>query len=285
MLKISVPATSANVGPGFDVFGLAIEMRNEFIFKDAESFDDDNLIYYAYKRTYQRLGLEPEPISVENVAVVPMARGLGSSSTCIVAGVAAALYKIKGEINKDFLLEIATDLEGHPDNVAPAIYGHFVVSVMDEGSVYYTVHKLHEDLRFIAIIPDFELATEKAREILPGTISRSDAIFNVSRACLLIPALENMDEEKIRVGLNDRFHQPYRKGLIPGYEEVVKAADKLGAIGCYLSGAGPTIMAVVNKNDESTINELSNYIKSSFPSWRAETYEIDKSGILFEEVD
>ena len=135
MLRISVPATSANIGPGFDVFGLAIEMKNEFLFSHADSFEEDNLVYQAYKRTYERLGLEPEPIKVEINAEVPMARGLGSSSTCVVAGVAAALYRIRGEINKDFLLDIATDIEGHPDNVAPAIYGNLVVSVMDESKV------------------------------------------------------------------------------------------------------------------------------------------------------
>lgn len=280
MLRISVPATSANIGPGFDVFGLAIEMKNEFVFNEADSFEEDNLVIQAYKRTYERLGLEPEPIKVEIIAEVPMARGLGSSSTCVVAGVAAALYRIRGEIVKDFLLEIATDIEGHPDNVAPAIYGNLVVSVMDEGKVYYTIHNLHDDLKFLTIIPDFELATEKAREILPGIISRADGIYNVSRACLLVPALEVLDEEKIKVGLKDRFHEPYRKSLIPGYDEVKKAAIKLGAIGCYLSGAGPTMMCITKSDNTEVYEGLSEYLKSAFPSWQINSFKIDKKGIV-----
>lgn len=280
MLRISVPATSANIGPGFDVFGLAIEMKNEFVFNEADSFEEDNLVIQAYKRTYERLGLEPEPIKVEIIAEVPMARGLGSSSTCVVAGVAAALYRIRGEIVKDFLLEIATDIEGHPDNVAPAIYGNLVVSVMDEGKVYYTIHNLHDDLKFLTIIPDFELATEKAREILPGIISRADGIYNVSRACLLVPALEVLDEEKIKVGLKDRFHEPYRKSLIPGYDEVKKAAIKLGAIGCYLSGAGPTMMCITKSDNTEVYESLSEYLKSAFPSWQINSFKIDKKGIV-----
>ena len=151
---------------------------------------------------------------------------------------------------------------------------------MDESKVYYTIHKLHDDLKFLTIIPDFELATEKAREILPGVISRADGIYNVSRACLLVPALEVLDEQKIRVGLKDRFHEPYRKSLIPGYDEVKKAAIKLGAIGCYLSGAGPTMMCITTADNTAVFDGLSEYLKSAFPSWQINAFNIDKKGIV-----
>ena len=277
MFKVQVPATSANVGPGFDSFGLALTIYNTFIFRRSRNFKDNNLVYEAFKRTFEYLNLDLVPISVQIKSTVPSTRGLGSSSTCIVAGVYAALYKIYGEIDKDLALKIATDVEGHPDNVAPAIFGGFAISLMDEGKIYHRNFELHDDLQFIAVIPNFVVRTRDARRVLPESISLGDGIFNVSRAALLVPALQELDKNLIRVSLEDKFHQPYRKTLINGYNDIESKAYEFGSLGVYLSGAGPSIMVLADKNSQ-TYMKLKGYLGVKFKSWRVEKLFLEKNG-------
>ncbi len=283
MIKIRVPATSANVGPGFDVFGLAVKLYNEFTFRDSNKFKDNNLVYYAYKETFKELGKELIPVSIHISSGIPMTRGLGSSSTCIVAGVAAALQKIQGEVSPKTLLEISSKLEGHPDNVAPAILGSLVASVMDQGKVYPVRYKVHDDLRFLTIIPNFKVSTSDARGVLPEQIPYSDAINNISRAALLPMALAQLDEEVIRIALEDKLHEPYRMGLIKGFPEVKEKALEYGALGVYLSGAGPTMMALT-KVGSDVKHHLENYLASAGYNWEIKELELDDQGVVIESL-
>ncbi|MDO5718132.1 MAG: homoserine kinase [Tissierellia bacterium] len=283
MIRIKVPATSANIGPGFDVFGMALDLYNEFVFEDSDDFGGDNLVYEAYKYTFDKYEKNAEPVDIEIITNIPIARGLGSSSTCIVAGIAAALLKIEGEIDRERVLEIATEIEGHPDNVAPAIFGSLVTSVIDSDRIFYNINNPHSDLGFVAIIPDFELSTKKAREILPESVSREDSIFNTSRSCLLIPALEKLDEEMIKACLKDRLHEPYRKSLIKGYGDIESEADRVGAIGTYLSGAGPTIISIYNKLEKDIPESIKSFANKNFPGWEIKSLNLDTEGIQYTE--
>lgn len=277
MFNVRVPGTSANVGPGFDSFGLCLSIYNTFIFRKSRNFKDNNLAYLAYRKTFEYLGLDLIPISIQIKSKVPSTRGLGSSSTCIVAGVYGALYTIYGKIDKDLALDIATEIEGHPDNVAPAIFGAFVVSLMEGGHIHYRRYELNENIEFLTCIPSFQLRTKDARGVLPKNIPLADGIHNVSRASLLIPALVEMDKKLIKTCLDDRFHQPYRKKLIRGYEDITKKAMEFGALGTYLSGAGPSIMVLAEKGSQ-TYMKFKGYAGVKYRSWEIKKLDLDLAG-------
>lgn len=277
MFKVIVPATSANVGPGFDAFGLAVTMYNTFVFREAKTFKDNNLVYEAYKRTFDYLEEELKPISIQIKSDVPSTRGLGSSSTCVVAGIYAALYVINGDVDRDLALRIATDMEGHPDNVAPAIFGGFVMSLMDGDRIFHRNFELNERLQLLTVIPNFEVKTSDARRVLPDKVSLADGIFNVSRAALLVPALRDLDKDLIKVVLDDRFHQPYREKLIHGYDLIRDKAMEFGALGVYISGAGPTIMVLAEEGSQ-TYMKLKGFAGVKFEGWRVEKLALDNEG-------
>lgn len=276
---IKVPATTANIGPGFDVLGMALDLYNEFIFRDSGDFTDDNLIIEAYKKTFDYYGEDPIPKSLEINGDVPISRGLGSSSTCIVAGVAAAILAMKKPIDKSQILQIATDIEGHPDNVAPAIYGGLIVSLMTEDQIHTISYDVHEDLRFYAMIPDFEVSTAKARAVLPLEIALTDGIFNASRIPVLLKGLETGDQQLISPGVEDKFHQDYRKDLITGYQQVTSYVREQGA-SPYISGAGPTLIAI-KREDENFENKLKKFLNKNLPGWKLKILQVDTKGFEY----
>ncbi|WP_395150564.1 homoserine kinase [uncultured Allofournierella sp.] len=261
MIKVRVPATSANVGAGFDALGLAVSLHNTITMEEWDGLDiqstdgsliptgSSNLIYRSAKAVYDQLGRPMKGLRVRQENPIPMARGLGSSSACIVAGVMGANALLGNVLTRRQMLTLATSIEGHPDNVAPAILGGFVTSVFDEGQVYSVRKEIDPSLAFAAFIPNFRLLTEKARAALPDTITRQEAIYNLSRAALATAAFCDGDYELLRVATKDALHQKYRLPLIPGGERVFEIANDLGAYAVYLSGAGPTIMAVVHRDD------------------------------------
>lgn len=261
MIKVRVPATSANVGAGFDALGLAVSLHNTITMEEWDGLDiqstdgsliptgSSNLIYRSAKAVYDQLGRPMKGLRVRQENPIPMARGLGSSSACIVAGVMGANALLGNVLTQRQMLTLATSIEGHPDNVAPAILGGFVTSVFDEGQVYSVRKEIDPSLAFAAFIPNFRLLTEKARAALPDTITRQEAIYNLSRAALATAAFCDGDYELLRVATKDALHQKYRLPLIPGGERVFEIANDLGAYAVYLSGAGPTIMAVVHRDD------------------------------------
>ena len=260
-VKILVPATSANVGAGFDALGLALSLHNTVTMEEWDKLDimasdgslvptgTSNLIYRSAKAVYEQLGKPIKGLRIRQENPIPMARGLGSSSACIVAGILGANALLGNPLTKRQMLTLATSIEGHPDNVAPAMLGGFVTSVIDEGQVFTARKEINEELAFAAFIPNFKLLTEKARAALPKTVDRRDAVYNLSRAALATAAFCDGDYELLRVATKDALHQQYRLPLIPGGERVFEIAWDLGAYAVYISGAGPTIMAVVHRDN------------------------------------
>ena len=259
--RVRVPGTSANCGPGFDCLGLATTiynyldltlLRSSKVIVESSGEGADkiprgrrNLTWQAIQRLLQEVGREEEfkgaIIRTENN--VPISRGLGSSSTAIVAGLTAANEILGSPLNRFELLKLATEIEGHPDNVAPAIFGGFTVSVMDNGAVQTFSFLPRIKLKLIVAVPDFELSTRLARKVLPKNISMKDAIFNISRASMLIAALVEGREDLLPLAFDDALHQPYRKKLVPGMTEVFEAAKSAGAFGSAISGAGSCLIA------------------------------------------
>jgi homoserine kinase len=264
MIRVSVPATSANVGAGFDAVGLALGLYNTAEFSSAEKLSisaadgtdvprgEDNLIYVSAKYLFDKAGAKVPGMRIVQTNPIPMARGLGSSSACIIAGLLGANRMLGDPFGRAELLEFATELEGHPDNVAPALLGGMVSSVRTDGKVYAVKHDLDQSLAFAAIIPDYPLMTSAARAALPKTVAHADAVFNLSRAALLGEAFCNGRHDLLPIVTQDTLHQSYRMALMPGADEVFAEAKRLGAKAVYVSGAGSTIMAVLEQADAYT---------------------------------
>ena len=243
MVTVTVPATSANVGAGFDSLGLAVSMHNVFTFEESDRIQissvdgthvpagSNNLVYRSARVVYDQLGIPLKGLRITQRNDIPMARGLGSSSACIVAGIMGANALLGDKLTERQMLTLATAIEGHPDNVAPAMLGGFVTSVIDEGQVYSVKKDIDPELAFAAFVPDFRLLTSKARAAL------ATAAFCEGNYALL------------GVATKDVLHQKYRLPLIEGGDDVFELAQDLGAQAVYISGAGPTIMAVVHKDD------------------------------------
>lgn len=262
MIRVTVPATSANVGAGFDALGLAVSLYNTVQFEQSDRLEilsadgsiiprgPSNLVYRSVKTVFDQLDKPLPGLRITQTNAIPMARGLGSSSACIVAGILGANAMLGGPMTPRQMLTLATAIEGHPDNVAPAMLGGFVASAYDEGQVYSVKKKISPDLAFAAFIPNFKLLTEKARAALPQQVAHKDAVYNLSRAALATAAFCDGEYELLRVATKDALHQQYRLPLVPGGEELFELAAELGAYAVYLSGAGPTILAVVHRENE-----------------------------------
>lgn len=260
MIKVRVPATSANLGAGFDALGLALNLYNTVWFEESDKIeilskdgfdvpnDKTNLIYESVQTVYDECGVTLKGMKIIQDSQIPMTRGLGSSSACIVAGIIAANYFLGNPFTKDDLVNLACKIEGHPDNTTPAILGGITVSAMDNGNVYTVGIPLSNDICFGVFIPDFTLKTELARNVLPKFYSREDAVFNLSRSSLMIASLFTNKFENLFVATQDKLHQPYRLSLIYGAETVFDTAKTLGAYSACVSGAGPSIISFINKN-------------------------------------
>ena len=298
MLEIIVPATSANIGPGYDCLGIALNLYNKFYFEEIdegliiegdekEYINDDNLVYKSILYFFEKIkpSIIPKGIKIKIVNEVPVSRGLGSSATCIVAGLMAANYMTKSNLNKNEILKLATEIEGHPDNVAPAIYGNMIVSFMEDEEIYYDTIKVPKNLRFCAFIPDFELPTKKARSVLPETINHKDGVFNVSRATLLVTAFMNNNLDLIKVACKDKFHQDYRSPLINDYDKVVDYSNNLNCLGTFLSGAGPTIISLTCDDDKDFLHNMKSYLSSLDDKWEIKDLHCDFNGAALNIID
>ena len=234
MLEIIVPATTANIGPGFDTLGLALNLYNKFYITEIENgleitgCDDDyknenNLIYTSMQYFYNKVKPDkiPTGVKIDICTNIPLGRGLGSSATCIIAGVIAANILSDSNLSKKEILNIATEIEGHPDNIAPALFGNMIVSLYENNEVYYNVLDIPDELIFCAIIPDFELSTSLARSVLPSEIPHKDGVYNISRVSLLISSLINKNFDLIKIACHDKLHQIYRSPLIENYNDIV----------------------------------------------------------------
>jgi homoserine kinase len=257
-LKIRVPATTANLGSGFDCLGLALDwwtsIEVETISHGLQVEVDgpqgveiprnrDNLVVYGMDAVYRLAGKKRPPCRIRITTRIPIARGLGSSSAAIVGGLVAANALLDNMCSRNELVTIATRIEGHPDNVAPALLGGLMVAAMEGKQVTVARFPVPRELRCVLFLPDSTLLTKKARSILPKRIPRADAIYNASRVALWIAALRERRWEWLAAATQDRLHQPYRAKLVPGMYALFDAAIHAGARGAALSGAGPGIIA------------------------------------------
>lgn len=259
-IKVSVPATSANVGSGFDALGLAVTLYNTATFEPADQLEissadgtriprnESNLVYRSAKRLFDQVGKRMPPLRIVQTNPIPMARGLGSSSACIIAGLLGANRLLGDVLDTQELLTLATAIEGHPDNVAPALLGGLTSSVFEAGTVYTVKRDVDQSLCFAAIVPDYKLLTEAARAALPAQIPHKDAVYNLSRAALLPAAFCEGRHDLLAIATEDKLHQPYRLPLMPGARQVFALAKQCGAKAVYVSGAGSTVMAVAEKS-------------------------------------
>ncbi|MBD2040938.1 homoserine kinase [Microcoleus sp. FACHB-672] len=263
-VTVSVPATTANLGPGFDCIGAALTLYNQFQFTrldttepalkitvtgiEAERVktDDSNLAYQAFVHLYQKLAQTPPAVHIEIVLGVPLARGLGSSATAIVGGLVGANQLAGAPLSEIEVMQLAIAMEGHPDNVVPALLGGCrLAATASDGGWEICEIPWHSNIVPVVAIPNFELSTAEARRVLPANYSRTDAIFNTAHLGLLLRGLETGTGSWLRAAMQDRIHQPYRQALIAGYEAVFAAALDVGAYGMVISGAGPTLLALV----------------------------------------
>lgn len=266
MLKIEVEATSANICVGFDVLGLALDLKNTFTFTKAsttsfEGFKEEfstketNLVYEAYKLVFDKAKEDIVDVKIGYKGDIPLSRGLGSSSSLIVAGIFAANYFLNNKYTKDELFLFATELEGHPDNVAPAIYGGLVASYKNIDGYHPIKYETSSDLKFTVLIPPYEVSTKMARNVLPKSLEYKDIVWNLSRIVNIPYAFKNGDISLLKDLFNDKLHEPYRKELIKDYDKVYHILkDKECAMA--ISGSG-SCMLVVSK-DLSFIKELEN---------------------------
>ena len=253
-VTIRVPATTANLGPGFDAFGCALSLYTDVTFEETEygleitGCDEaytgpDNLAYVSYCAVLASLSEEIRGVKIHIDAHIPICRGLGSSAALLVAGAMGANVLRGNRLSTQGLLNITNAMEGHPDNLAPAFYGGLTASMVDNGLPVTVNFPLHPDWEFLALVPDFNLATSKARSVLPSQLDRADAIYNISHGALVLKALELGDEKLLRTAMQDRIHQPYRKSLIQDYDQIEALVRTTGAAFC-LSGAGPTLLCI-----------------------------------------
>ncbi len=297
MMRITIPATSANIGSGFDALGVAVTMYNTVNIDEYDGVaiscddnlpipkDENNLIYKTAKYLYDLCGKPLRGLRIEQHNGIPIARGLGSSSACIVGGLLGANELMGNPISHDELIAIAATLEGHPDNATPALLGGLVTAVIEQGKVYYVKQEIRDDLRFVAIIPDFPLKTSKARAVLPKDIAHKDGVYNLSRAALMSVSLYSGNYQNLRVAAEDRLHQPYRLSLIAGAEKVMEACYANDAYAAYISGAGSTLMAIVHRDNETFVPKLAAALDSmGLGGWRLERLAIDNQGAKIEKV-
>ena len=292
MIKVRVPATSANIGPGFDTLGIAFNLYNEFEFSEdtkeikfygfkEEYSNEDNIVYKAMKTCFDKCDYKPKGLKIGLIKEdIPISRGLGSSSTCIVAGLLGANQIMGNPLSIEELFRIGVEIEGHPDNIAPAFFGGMVVSVVEDKNVFYNKIDVKEGISFLALIPDFELSTSLARKVLPNDVRFKDAIYNISRVSLMISAFANGKYELLKYSCKDTMHEKYRSHLIKNYDLVYNKCISLGALSCFLSGAGPTIMAIIKSNDKKIVDNIKSFLKDEHLSWNVKELSIDNLGAM-----
>ncbi|MEG4806180.1 homoserine kinase [Microcoleus sp. F8-D3] len=299
-VTVTVPATTANLGPGFDCIGAALSLYNRFQFSRLEpsateklkitvtgqeaakvKTDESNLPYQAFLKLYDRLQQSPPSVAIHIDMQVPLARGLGSSATAIVGGLVGANQLAGAPLSQVEVMQLAIELEGHPDNVVPALLGGCRLAASNpppqpplakgglreespltpplakggQGGGSWEICDIpwHPNIVPVVAIPNFELSTAEARKVLPADYSKADAIFNTAHLGLLLRALETGNENWLRCALQDKIHQPYRQSLIKGYEAVQQAALNAGACGMVISGAGPTLLALTDATNAGAV--------------------------------
>lgn len=295
MVTVRVPASTANLGSGFDCMGIALNLYSTATIEEIDSgleinitdssrdylpADETNFVYQSMKTVFDLTGRYPKGVRITSNTEIPITRGLGSSSASLAVGLFGANELIGRPLSKDDLLGLACKIEGHPDNVTPAFFGGLTVAVKDGGKVLYTKTEIPSHIRFAAMIPNFHLATKKARSVLPRTVAHRNAVYNVAHAAYFASAAAKGDFSAFSVGAKDKLHQKYRFGLINSAEYIIRSARRFGAVCGYLSGAGPTIIAVVDKNYEEFENRMNKLISTNLKRWQLHMLRADNDGVV-----
>ncbi|MBN2260533.1 MAG: homoserine kinase [Clostridiales bacterium] len=281
MFKVKVPATSANIGPGFDTLGMALSINNVITFKENKSgviFEDvedeysneNNLIYQSMLKTWEYLNEPKKGVVISVEENIPISRGLGSSAACIIGGILGALTMSERTLSNEEILKIAMSLEGHPDNITPALIGSVTIATTVEDDIEYMKLDIKDQYDFYLFIPPVGISTEESRKVLPETISMKDAVYNVSRAAMLVATLLSGKQEFLTLALGDKLHQQFRSKLIDGYDELIEYMGTLNFLGNFISGAGPAVVGVAERG--RYMGEL------QFKDWRIEKLNIDNEG-------
>lgn len=292
-VTVTIPATSANLGPGFDCLGLALALYNKISFTavsqpsltievsgvDAAKVptDESNLVYQSACHIFDLLEKRPSGLHIQQKNNIPVGSGLGSSSTAVLGGLLAANALVDGQYTQLDILAMATKLEGHPDNVAPALFGGLILGLLDREKVHIEQLPIAQQ-QVAVILPDFELSTHAARAVLPSQVSHQDATFNAGRLGLLIRAMETAAYPKLALAMQDKLHQPYRLPLIPGMADAFTAAYAAGAAGVALSGAGPSLIAFAPDRHAEIIENLTAVFNQNNLTSRSWILPIDTSG-------
>jgi len=293
-VTVKVPASTTNLGPGFDCLGLALKLYNTVEMERTEEKDitikisgegeeelprdELNIILSAIKLVFDKAGEKLCGLRIRQVNQIPIGRGLGSSAATRLAGIMAANELLKANLSEGEILRLAAELEGHPDNVAASLFGGLVIVGREGKDFRWLRLEVPENLKVVVAIPEKRLSTQRARDILPEKISLSDAVFNLSRVAMLVSSLISGRWQYLAVSTQDRLHQPYRSSLVPGMEEVFEAALKEGARGAFLSGAGSTVAALADENEKRIGKAMQEaFLKKGLKS-RVKVLEIDKKG-------
>ncbi len=294
MLKISVPASSANLGPGFDVLALSFKLYNIFTFEESDRLEiisdieefsnEDNLVYVTLKQIYEEFGKTPPSLKIHTGSGIPMSGGLGTSASCILAGVIAANYFLGKPMTDYEIYKKSIEIEGHCDNITSQFFGGLSMSMKDNGEIRYSKMNIPLGMKCTALIPDFAVRTKVAREVLPKEVTMEDAIFNMSHCLFMVDSLRKGNFENLKYYFKDRLHQDYRAPLVNNYHDIVEKAYEFGAYASYLSGAGPTIMIFRDEKDNEFNGKIDKYLKTLKDNWTVNDLEIDNNGTIIEEI-
>lgn len=285
---LKVPASMSNLGAGFDTFGLAVNLYNVFHIKSSRIFSisfidldikpEENLFLKVYKRCIEIFNEEEMPVSITIKTEIPFSRGLGSSSSAIIGAIKTFSLLYEKELSYRDIFKIAYEFEPHPDNLVPALVGGFNVCLKDEEQTFFNTIDFPEELKIIAIIPDMKISTEEARKILPAKIDIKDAIYNIQRSNLLLSSLVLKRFELLKEAVKDKLHQPYRKSLIPFYDNIEKIAYDRGAKAVFISGSGSTVGIFALENEEIIGKTCVEFLKSKGVDGTYKILSVDKEG-------
>jgi homoserine kinase len=297
-IRVRVPASSANLGPGFDALALALALYNEVDIEEADGVSVDvhgegmgrldrggtNVVARGAAMAFDAAGRPFRGAAIRCVNRIPLGRGLGSSAAAWVGGLVGGNALLGDPLDRAALVTLAARAEGHPDNVAAAVLGGLAVSCSTDGRVVAVALPVPPDVRWVVLVPEVESSTRDARAVLPGTVPRSDAVFNVQRASLLLAALGAGRADLLDMAMQDRLHQPYRLSLFPWMSAVGAAAREAGALGCVLSGAGSAILAAVADSAESVARAMERALRAAGISGRALSLGVDTEGAVWERL-
>lgn len=291
MIRVKVPCSSANLGPGFDSIGIALNMYNKFSVQEIkqgliikgcpmEYQNSNNIIYKAMKIIFEKVNYTPSGLKILIESNIPISRGLGSSSSCIIGGMIAANYLSGNTLSNEDIINFATTMEGHPDNIVPCFLGGLIVSLFDGTKAYYEKISIDPKIKFFAMYPNFNLSTKEARDVLPKKLDFKFAMSNIASSSFLVASLANNNFKNIKYSMTNVIHENFRENLIPNFSHIKNKALELNALGVYLSGAGPTIMALVEDSNLNFENSMKCFLKKLDNTWTIKKLSICTNGAI-----